>query len=187
MPSPDRAISEETALSCTPTEKKKKASLCPQQDLSSSPLWPCSLSFALLCSLCLCLPPTHTHSHTHKHTLTITVACEEHGLGSGEVDCSPPQGFLRMKSGVMAVSTIRLMLMVYDPSGCPCTHPDTHTYTLTHHDEEILSQGLSTSNIFPETSQCAATRRFIKMYPFKFSIPFTFYIFTHKMPTKFAT
>lgn len=124
MPSPDRAISEETALSSAPTEKKK-ASLCPQQDLLSSPLWPCSLSFSLL--FCLSVPPTRTHKHTNRHT--ITVACKEHGLGSGEVDCSPPQGFLRMKSGVMAVSTIRLMLMVYDPSGCPCTHPDTHTRT----------------------------------------------------------
>lgn len=136
MPSPGRAISEETALSCTPTEKKQPFSaLSKTSEFSSVAMR--SLSYFL--SLCVSL--THTH----------TVACREHGLGSGEVDCSCPRGVLRMKSGVMAVSTIRLMSMVYDPSGRPCTHPNTHIHT--HQDGEILLHSLSTSNTFPETSQ----------------------------------
>ena len=71
MPSPSRAISEETALSCT-LIGKKKTSLCPQQDLSSSPLWPCSLLFSFL-PLPLPLPPSLSLSLSHTHTYSRSV------------------------------------------------------------------------------------------------------------------
>lgn len=130
---------------CTDRKKKKKKPLSALSKTSRVLL--CGRAPSLFSSafFSLSLPPTHPRTQTHKHTNTgaHTVACEEHGLGSGEVDCSIPQGFLRMKSGVMAVSTIRLMSMVYDPSGCPPRH--THT----HQDEEILCTLLEHKQYFP--------------------------------------
>lgn len=157
MPSTDRTISEENAPSRTVTGEK-------------SPMLPSArpLELSSAASLCFFLYLFHITLLTHQHTRRV--ACKDPGLGSGEVDCSPPRGFLRMKFGVMAVSTISLMLIVYDLG---------RAGTQKHTDEEISPRSLRASNIFfPEMPQCAPARRFIKMCPFRCCTAFYFLHFT---------
>lgn len=134
MSSPNRAISEETAQSST---RKKKINLL--SALSKT-------SWVLLCGHVIALSFCLWHTHTH------TQSCAEHGLGSGDVDCPPPQGFRGMKFGVMAVSTIRVMLMVYDPQWLSTqtpkrTHTDTPRWKILLHNTYVFTDMLMCSHM----------------------------------------
>lgn len=100
-----------------------------------------SLSLCLSCFLSsLSLNNSHGHTHAGLQRLWSEVQVK--------LIVHLPRGFLRIKSGLIAVSTIGPMLMVCDLRGCACTRKQTqHVRTL----ERKRNPVSSTSDVFSVT------------------------------------